>query len=779
MAGPSSNFNWDGYGNFRRLFGWAVLGGLVAFIFAAGRPPAEMREALVSALVPIGFVIVLGFGYGADLPRRVARFGPDREEHTFSVVSLFFLVALATVAFTLAYLTVEERRVLCLVTCGFEIEIPGVGRWQNPFRLGYSTAPKYLAAGVGAVLAGSVQLLTTLVAPRKLGPDVPFRSLSRRVGWRVVAVTVFWCVGWLLVIPAAVAVTDFGLPFLSTLRLVVALFSLGAIAFEIWHPWGRVMSAPNGEPARPWKVVLRALVMSFVFTPWADLAVLSWTLTASHLPEFLIARVLLGLAAVAALVHAQGQGIPDVFLKVYIQGNQAAGTQSDGTAALGNRSIRPPPFDPDPADPFAKDLLGRRSHVVGLIDRVVTLAGPATVMVDGGWGSGKTAFLRMCAADLRSRGETVIEFDAWAAQHTQRPALDLLGALSEGITDPGAGRLAAARTRLATSLRGAVPDPRYDSWNEQRRAAISIRQSLESAAAEHGRLVLIIDELDRCPPSYALEALADIHHLFAVERVVVIVGVNRGELCEAVRTVYGPKFKADGYLRRLADIHVSLPAMTQTDTSDFFANAVREAGLTETANPRSVQILRLVVDLKTCALRDLQQAVHIYATAVTAPSPPALPLAVWEMSLAAMTVLRFADPNAFRAFVAGTIDSFEALAKAYAAFGPEPILMSGDTTVPFHGLRVEVFSAALLNITRDSSDWCAKPAKFRERYIPIHRLRPTYVKADAGAAADQVLTILCRAIRRQYDPAHGPWSRPEAAEVAAALDLAYQPYAED
>ncbi|MDE0137686.1 MAG: P-loop NTPase fold protein [bacterium] len=602
MARPTSTFGLRGYKNFLSLYGLAVLGGFIALVFVDGRPASEAREALVAALVPIGFVIVFGFGYGADLPRRVARFGPDREERTFLVVALFFLVALATVAFTLAYLTVEEGQALCLVTC--DLQILGVGRWQNPFRLSYSGTPKYLAAGVGAVLVGSVQLLTTLVAPRRLGPDVPFRSLSRRVGWRAVAVTAFWGVGWLLVIEAAVAVAGVGLPVVAVLRIFAALFCVGAIAFEIWHPWGRVVSAPNGEPAAGWKVALRALAMSFVFTPWADLAVFSWTLTTSHILEFMIARVFLGLAAGGAVVHAQGQGIPDVLLKVYVRGNQEAETQSDGTAPMGSRSIRPPAFDPDPADPFAKDLLGRRSHVVGLTDRVVTLAGPATVMVDGGWGSGKTAFLRMCAADLRSRGETVIEFDAWAAQHTQRPALDLLGALSEGITDPGAGHLAAARTRLATALRGAVPDPRYDSWREQRRAATSIRQSLESAAAGHGRLVLIIDELDRCPPSYALEALADIHHLFAVERVVVIVGVNRGELCEVVRTVYGPQFKADGYLRRLADIHISLPATTQIDTSDFFANALREAGLTEPADPRSLQILRLVVDLETCALRD-------------------------------------------------------------------------------------------------------------------------------------------------------------------------------
>ena len=499
MADPPSTFGRRGYRNVVSVLGLAVPVALAAYAFVDGRPVAPTRDALVAALVPVGFIIVFGFGYAADLPRRVALFGPDREERPFRLVGLFFLVALATVSLTLAYLTLGEGEVVCLVRCDFD-GILGVGRWPNPFRLGYTTSPRYLAAGVGAVLAGSAQMLYALVLPRPLDPETPVRDVYRRVLWRVAGVAVFWGGGLLLAVPAGVALTNSGLSLVAALRVVSALFFVGGLAFEFWHPGGRVVSAPKGRSAPLWRVGLRALVMSFVFTPWVDLAVLSWTFTASHISAVMVAQVCVGFAAFVALVHSQGQGIPDVLLKTYVRGNQKTDTHAADTPPKGDRRVRPPPFDADDADPFVKDLLGREAQVRGLSDRIVTMAGPATVMVDGPWGSGKTAFLRMCAADLRNRGETVVEFDAWAAQHTQRPALDLLGALSLGLTDPDAGRLADARARLATALQAAAPDPRYDSWKEQRRAADSIRESLESAATEPGRLVLVIDELDRCPP---------------------------------------------------------------------------------------------------------------------------------------------------------------------------------------------------------------------------------------------------------------------------------------
>ena len=73
-----------------------------------------------------------------------------------------------------------------------------------------------------------------------------------------------------------------------------------------------------------------------------------------------------------------------------------------------------------------------------------------------------------------------------------------------------------------------------------------------------GPLIVIIDELDRCHPSYALELLATVRHLFNVDGVVkIVLAINRAELAHSVQSIYGPDFSADRYLRRFADLHAA------------------------------------------------------------------------------------------------------------------------------------------------------------------------------------------------------------------------------
>ena len=47
-------------------------------------------------------------------------------------------------------------------------------------------------------------------------------------------------------------------------------------------------------------------------------------------------------------------------------------------------------------------------------------------MVDAGWGAGKTAFMTMCHAYLKSQGRQVVAYNAWRAGYTQQPLFDLI-----------------------------------------------------------------------------------------------------------------------------------------------------------------------------------------------------------------------------------------------------------------------------------------------------------------------------------------------------------------
>jgi hypothetical protein len=66
-------------------------------------------------------------------------------------------------------------------------------------------------------------------------------------------------------------------------------------------------------------------------------------------------------------------------------------------------------------------------------------------------------------------------------------------------------------------------------------------------------LFVIVDELDRCRPSYAIELLERVKHLFEVDNVVFVIGTDSSQLRHAIKAVYGESFESGRYLLRFFD----------------------------------------------------------------------------------------------------------------------------------------------------------------------------------------------------------------------------------
>jgi len=62
-----------------------------------------------------------------------------------------------------------------------------------------------------------------------------------------------------------------------------------------------------------------------------------------------------------------------------------------------------------------------------------------------------------------------------------------------------------------------------------------------------------VDELDRCRPSYAIELLERIKHLFEVDNIVFVVATDSSQLRHAIKAVYGESFESGRYLLRFFD----------------------------------------------------------------------------------------------------------------------------------------------------------------------------------------------------------------------------------
>ena len=182
--------------------------------------------------------------------------------------------------------------------------------------------------------------------------------------------------------------------------------------------------------------------------------------------------------------------------------------------------LRPPDFVVTEDDPFGNDQLSREESVRSLCQVVANAAGPLVVSVEGAYGTGKSAFLRMCAAHLEGPEARTVEFNAWQQGHTGRPLIDLVAALAAELDNEDSwdsvkeaakqiGWRAAAILSKGFIARNESADASvFDDWLDIESNVSKFKASLRAQiGALKGKLVIFVDELDRCEPNYALDLL--------------------------------------------------------------------------------------------------------------------------------------------------------------------------------------------------------------------------------------------------------------------------------
>lgn len=138
------------------------------------------------------------------------------------------------------------------------------------------------------------------------------------------------------------------------------------------------------------------------------------------------------------------------------------------------------------------------------------------------------------------------------------PADAALDALAEGVSEivDVAGKAMLAQYRERQKSR--------DTFKANLKA---IAQGLRAAqgGGKQGPIFIVVDELDRCRPSYAISLLEDIKHLFDVPGVVFIIALHSGQLQASVKAIYGEHFDGADYLRRFFTRHYELRRLLITE----------------------------------------------------------------------------------------------------------------------------------------------------------------------------------------------------------------------
>lgn len=306
---------------------------------------------------------------------------------------------------------------------------------------------------------------------------------------------------------------------------------------------------------------------------------------------------------------------------------------------------------PEGNDLWAEDKLDRAVTAEGLVRLISGQRGPLTVSLEGSWGTGKTFFLTRFQEVYRQRGGEVICFNAWSDDFLEDPLLSLLGQLTselgknpndhfgESLAQAIGPILAKAGFALCKSFArntlkidfddlslndlSTKGEKLLDAFKEMTASRDELRKALtdlgNKVRAETGKpLLIIVDELDRCRPTFAVELLERIKHLFLQENIVFLLGIDRVELEKSIAAVYGD-IDAQRYLNRFIDVDFPLPA---TPLRAFIRGLLADSQLGEVFRNDSIHLERIynwsnvfstIADAQRMSLREVEHALRKFA----------------------------------------------------------------------------------------------------------------------------------------------------------------------
>lgn len=250
---------------------------------------------------------------------------------------------------------------------------------------------------------------------------------------------------------------------------------------------------------------------------------------------------------------------------------------------------------------FTEDALDRQKLGESIYKLLQQLP-KGVVAIDGEWGIGKTWFGQNLKALIDSKNEFgSIWIDAFQADWIDDPALTLISSIGAGLDDAQRKSLfdsaapliaravpnlikAAAKTAgnfvgVDKDVIDTAADILKDEAEELIRAKLDelaerekVLEHLKKLLADHvkkakgQKVVVIVDELDRCSPAYAIRLLERLKHLFDIEGVIFLLLWNRNQIKQAVEAFYGAGTNGAMYLDKFIDYPIAMP-ITNSSTS--------------------------------------------------------------------------------------------------------------------------------------------------------------------------------------------------------------------
>lgn len=367
-----------------------------------------------------------------------------------------------------------------------------------------------------------------------------------------------------------------------------------------------------------------------------------------------------------------------------------------------------------PEDDFGPDLFGRKNFGIALANVVKNSADPLVISLDGNWGEGKSTFVKSWQKILNKEKVPNIYIDAFESDYVDDAFMVVAGAITDYVAthapekkskefidkakNVGAHVLSlSAKIGIRAISAGVIKDSDFQDFSkvgediskdisssaekyikdrltnhkEERKSIQHFRSFLSTIPSSlkepsDSPLTVIIDELDRCRPSFAVEMLEKIKHLFSVQNVNFLLVINKKQLLESIKASYGANIDAHTYLQKFINIESTLPKKKgrHGDIENYCRHLADQY---ELKSGEWVEYFYVLGVQLNCSLRELERAFSNLAIMLMTERRGAF---FDETLISTICMLKVMRPNTFEKLTTSTvsIDEFKEALNYY----PDP-----------------------------------------------------------------------------------------------------------
>ena len=262
------------------------------------------------------------------------------------------------------------------------------------------------------------------------------------------------------------------------------------------------------------------------------------------------------------------------------------------------------------------DILGRENTIQDLYNIIQSASknnAYCSFAIEGNWGIGKTFILEKLEEKLeveinQETGQNryfVFHYNCWKYDYYDEPAIAIVSALKDKVDAENCVQIVGTikdswkiaknivnnmakeivKNKIGIDIVQVCDDiveegnnrkdkeREFDSLFAFKRTLDHVRKQIKELANDK-TVVIVVDELDRCMPNYAIKVLERLHHIFEkIDNVLLIIAVDSNQLNQSIREIYGESVDTEHYLKKFISFNYKIDVgNTQKSAMEKFQN---------------------------------------------------------------------------------------------------------------------------------------------------------------------------------------------------------------